>query len=367
MEFKISSRKDSHIILSIKEDVSARESTWFEYVRLVHQTVLDSALSDVSLSTKFFEKEVNAPIVISGMTGGTELAKKINASLARIAGKFNIPMGVGSQRAALEDRSLAHTFSVVREEAPEIPVIANIGMSQVSSGLKREDIFYLVEMIQADAIAVHLNPLQEVLQPEGEPDFRNFTEKLREFINASPVPVILKQTGEGFSRESAVKLLGLNIRGIDVGGLGGTSFAVIEGLRARLAGLFDVEKIADDFSSWGIPTAASILEVREVFPEILLISTGGITTGLDVAKAIRLGADFSGIARPVLKELHEGGIERAEKFLSTLLRELRIAILLTGGVTLKDLRKAPIVIEGRLLEWIRQRNLKVPGWGYGAV
>ena len=367
MEFKTTSRKDSHIILSVREEVSAKESAWFEYVRFVHQTVLDSSLKDVSLETTFIGKRVNAPLVISGMTGGTELARKINAALARLARKYNLPIGVGSQRAALEDRTLEHTFSVVREEAPEVPIIANIGMSQLSMGLRREDILYLVDMLQADAIAVHLNPLQEVLQPEGEPEFNSFLQKLNEFVRESPVPVIVKQTGEGFSRESAEKLQGIEIRGIDVGGLGGTSFAVIEGLRARLAGLDDLEEIANVFANWGVPTAASILEVREVFPSIMLIATGGVRTGIDIAKALRLGADFTGIARPVLKELYSGGIERADRFLNTLLKELKIAIFLTGGTTIADLKTTPIILEGKLLEWVRQRKLKVPGWDDGRV
>ncbi|MGC9107540.1 MAG: type 2 isopentenyl-diphosphate Delta-isomerase [Infirmifilum sp.] len=367
MDFKISSRKDSHIILSVLEDVSARETTWFEHVKLIHQTILDSSLSDVSLETKFFGVIVDAPIIISGMTGGTELAKKVNSALAQIAHKFNIPIGVGSQRAALEDRSLAHTYTVVRENAPEVPVIANIGMSQITTGLNQEDILYLVEMIDANAIAVHLNPLQESLQPEGEPDFKGFLEKLRYFVREAPVPVIVKQTGEGVSREAASKLKDTGVKGIDVGGLGGTSFAVIEGLRARSAGLAELFEAASTFSNWGIPTAASILEVREVLPDILLIATGGIKTGVDVAKSLRLGADFAGIARLVLKELYNGGVEKAERFISRILRELRTAIFLTGGVTLEDLKNSPIFIDGRLLEWIRQRKLKVPGWQDGRV
>ncbi len=367
MEFRTSSRKDDHIVLSVKENVSSRISPWFEYVRFVHQSILETSLSDVDISASFLGHVVEAPIVISGMTGGTELAKRINESLARLAQKFKIPIGVGSQRVALEDRSLSHTFSVVRENAPDVPVIANIGQSQVAAGVRKEEILYLVEMIQANAIAVHINPLQEVLQPEGEPDFRDFIRKLGEFVKESPVPVIIKQTGEGLSRESASKLQGIGIEGIDVGGAGGTSFAVIEGMRSRFYGRDLLERVASTFADWGIPTAASILEVREVFPDKLLIASGGVRSGVDVAKALRLGADFAGIARPILKELYEGGLSRAEKYLEQVIKELRITLFLTGSSNLNELRSAPIVIFGDLLHWIKQRGLRVPGWEYGGV
>jgi len=367
LEFRTSSRKDSHIILSVKEDVSSRTSSWFEYVKFVHQSVLSSSLSSVDISSDFLGYRVNAPLVISGMTGGTELAKTINEALAKLAQKFRIPIGVGSQRAALEDPAVSHTFSVVREVAPDVPVIANIGQSQVARGVKREDVLRLVEMIRADAVAVHLNPLQEALQPEGEPDFSGFLSKLKEFVEESPVPVIIKQTGEGLSRESARALRGIRIRGLDVGGAGGTSFAVIEGLRARLGGLDVLERVAKTFADWGIPTAASILEVREVFPDALLIATGGVRSGVDVAKAIRLGADFAGIARPLLRELYEGGISRAEKLLEQVIKELKIAVFLTGSTNLSELREAPVVISGELLVWMKQRKLRLGGLDHGGL
>jgi len=190
---------------------------------------------------------------------------------------------------------------------------------------------------------------------------RSFIERLERLAKESPVPVILKQTGEGISREAAEAVRGI-VRGIDVGGAGGTSFAVIEGLRARLRGLEELDLAARTFASWGVPTAASILEVRSALPDIFLIASGGLETGVDIAKAIRLGADFAGIARPVLLRLYHGGEEAAERYLRRVIRELRVAVFLTGGCSVRDLRGAPIIIKGLLKEWITQRKLQVPGW-----
>ncbi|MEM0087405.1 MAG: type 2 isopentenyl-diphosphate Delta-isomerase [Thermofilum sp.] len=361
----ISTRKDDHVLLSVKERVTSSATTLLEDVIFVHHTIPRCALADISLESDFLGKAVSAPVMISGMTGGSPLAEKINRSLAAVAQKLKIPLGVGSQRAALVDRELARTFSVVRDVAPDIPVVANIGASQVSRGLSASQVLELVEMVRADALAVHLNPLQEALQPEGEPDMRSFIENLRQLARESPVPVLLKQTGEGFSREAALMVKGL-VKGIDVGGAGGTSFAVIEGLRARLRGLDELEEMASTFASWGIPTAASILEVRSALPDIFLIASGGLTTGVDVAKALRLGADFAGIARPVLLKLYYGGEQAAERYLRRVVSELRVAVFLTGSCSLEELRKAPVIVKGLLKEWVLQRGLEIPrGAGYG--
>lgn len=356
----IVTRKDDHVLLSVKERVTSSATTLLEDVVFVHQTIPECALADIDVEADFLGRKVSAPVMITGMTGGSPFSERINRALAYVAQRLDIPMGVGSQRAALVDKSLARTFSVVREVAPDIPVVANIGASQVSQGLDSSKVIEIVEMVRADALAVHLNPLQEALQPEGEPDMSSFIENLKQLVRESPVPVLLKQTGEGISREAALKVKGL-VKGIDVGGAGGTSFAVIEGLRARLRGLDELEEIARTFSSWGVPTAASILEVRDALPDIFLIASGGLLSGLDVAKALRLGADFTGIARPVLVELYRGGEEAAEKYLRKVVKELKISLFLTGCCSLKDLRQAHIIVKGFLREWIAQRGLKIPG------
>lgn len=363
MSLGISTRKDDHLVLSVKEDVSSRLSTLLEDVILVHHTIPSCSLSEVDVSAEFLGIGVSAPVMISGMTGGSALAEKINAALATVAQRLGIPVGVGSQRAALEDKSLARTFSVVRQVAPDVPVVANIGASQVAQGLSEAQVLELVEMVGANALAVHLNPLQEALQPEGEPSARGFLDRLRELVRLSPVPVILKQTGEGFSKEATALVRDTGVRGVDVGGAGGTSFAVIEGLRARMRGLDDLEEMSRTFSAWGVPTAASILEVRAVLPDIFLIASGGLRTGVDVAKALRLGADFAGLAHPVLQALYQGGVDAAERYLRRVISELRVTIFLTSGCSLKDLRSAPVVLKGLLKEWVSQRGLARPGAG----
>lgn len=356
----IEMRKIQHIVFSVKEDVKTRnKTTLFEDISFVHQSIPEAPLDDISLETNFFGKSVQAPILISGMTGGAKLAEKINREIARAAQKLGIPMGVGSQRAALANPSLKRTFSVVREEAPDIPVIANIGMAQVSEGLSKETIYELVDMVDADALAVHFNPLQEALQPEGDTDYEGLMENLSELVRESPVPVIAKQTGEGFSKESARRLLKTGISGIDVGGAGGTSFAVIEALRARFLGLDELEEIAWTFSGWGIPTAASILEVRSVSKDVFLVGSGGIRSGVDVAKALRLGADFAGVALPVMRAVYEKGSEGVERLLRKMMGELKIVIHLVGARNVAELRNAPIVITGRLREWMNQRELSL--------
>lgn len=356
----IERRKIQHIIFSVKEDVRTREkTTLFENVSFVHQSIPKASLDEINLETTFFGKNVQAPILISGMTGGTKLAEKINREIAKAAQKLGIPMGVGSQRAALVNPSLKKTFSVVREIAPDIPVVANIGAAQVSEGLSKEIVYELVEMVDADVLAVHFNPLQEALQPEGDMNYEGLMENLSELVRESPVPVIAKQTGEGFSKESVKQLLKTGISGIDVGGAGGTSFAVIEALRARFLGFDELEEIAWTFSEWGIPTAASILEVRSVSEDVFLIGSGGIRNGIDVAKALRLGADFAGTALPVIRAVYEKGSEGVERLLRKMISELKIVIHLVGARNIAELKKAPIVITGYLREWMEQRGLSL--------
>ncbi len=361
MEDIIERRKIQHILFAVKEDVSAsKKTTLFEYIDFVHQSVPSVALEDVDLSTSFFGRRVSAPILISGMTGGTKLAERLNMEMAKAAQKLKIPMGVGSQRAALKNKSLKRTFSIVREVAPEIPIIANIGMAQVAEGLSREEIFEIIDMVEADVLAVHFNPLQEALQPEGDTSYYGLLDNLEKLVKESPVPVIVKQTGEGFSKESVERLLPSGIKGVDVGGAGGTSFAVIEALRSKYLGYDELEKIAHNFSSWGIPTAASILEIRAVSPDIFLIGSGGVRSGIDVAKALRLGADFSGIALPVIRSVYYMGSKGAELLLKRIIKELKITIFLVGARDLKTLKKAPIVLHGFLKDWIEQRGLRIP-------
>ena len=359
--FKHVSRKDDHILYApLPDSQFARKTAWFEYVELVHAAVPEIDFSEVTLSTEFLGFKLRAPLLIAGMTGGTPLARKLNAIFARAAEELGLALGVGSQRVALEVPELRDTFSVVREVAVSVPVIANIGASQLVEGFSADTVESLVEMIEADALAVHLNPLQEVLQPEGEAKYSDLLERLEELVELSPVPVIVKETGAGVSREAAAKLASAGVRGIDVGGAGGTSFARIEGFRSLSMGNELLHQLAEDFSEWGIPTAASILEVKSAAAGLLVVATGGLRSGVDAAKALRLGADLCGFAHPVLRSALEGGYEGAVRYLRRVTEGLKRALFLTGSRNLAELRRVPVVLRGELREWVELRKLAIP-------
>lgn len=354
-------RKDDHILYSLQPDSQFQAKTsWFEHVELVHIAAPEIDLSEVTLATEFLGFKLAAPLMIAGMTGGTSLAKKINAIFARVAEELRIALGVGSQRVALQTPEVRDTFSVVREAAMSVPVVANIGASQLVEGLNLDAIESIVEMVDADAIAVHLNPLQEALQPEGEARYAGLLNRLRELADRSPVPVIAKETGAGISREVAEKLIASGVKGIDVGGAGGTSFARIEGLRALARGESLLAQLCEDFAEWGIPTAASILEVRAASSTLTLIATGGLRSGIDAAKALRLGADVCGFAHPVLRAASIGGYEGALSYMRRVIEGLRRTLFLTGSRNVSELRKAPVVVKGELREWISYRSLRMP-------
>jgi len=355
---RLLARKDDHILLSLQPDSQYRVKTsWFEYVEFVHVAAPEMNMSDAALTTEFFGFKLRAPLMISGMTGGTQLAKKLNLIFARVAEDMGIAVGVGSQRAALEAPEVRDTFSVVREVAVSVPVVANIGASQLAEGLSLDAVEDIVDMVDADAIAVHLNPLQEALQPEGEARYAGLLERLRELVERAPVPVIVKETGAGISRETAEKLAAIGVKGIDVGGAGGTSFARIEGIRALLKDDPLLLQLCEDFSEWGIPTAASILEVRAATNTLLVVATGGLRNGIDAGKALRLGADICGFAYPVLRATMEGGYQGALNYVRRVIEGLRRVLFLTNSRNLNELKKARIVIKGELREWVLSRKL----------
>jgi len=354
----IEKRKNEHILYSVKEDVEfVCKTNFFEYVELVHISLPEINLSDVRVETEFLGYTISAPVMISGMTGGTELALKINKILARVAENIGVPIGVGSQRIALEKPETIESFSVVRKVAKNVPVIGNIGASQIVKGLSLEEFDKIGEMIKADAIAIHLNPLQEALQMEGEPEYRGLVKKLEYIVKNSSYPVIIKETGAGLSSEVIKKLVEIGVRIVDVGGAGGTSFSKIEALRAKDNVFY--KKIALDFVDWGIPTAASIIEARNVSDDITLIATGGIRNGIDMVKALRLGADLCGVALPMIRAAYSGGYGEALRVLKTFIRELKIALFLTGSINVESLREKPILIFGLLKEWIDERKITV--------
>ena len=324
-------RKDEHVKISVEENVSADYNFWDD-VRLIHNALPEINKDEIDLSTKLFNKKLEAPIIISSMTGGYDKAKKINENLAIAAEKYQIGMGVGSQRAAIENPILKNTYGVIKNY--NIPIrFANIGASQIVLwGYKKtiENAQKMIDMIDANVFIVCLNFLQEAVQPEGEAHAKgclNAIEKLAEDLS---LPIVVKESGAGISYDVAQKIAKTKIAGIDVGGLGGTSFSAIEHYRAKL--VYDKlhERGAKTFWNWGIPTPKSIIDVGEATKwKIPIIATGGIRNGLDAAKAIALGADCAGIAHALIKPATKSKNDVLFE-IEAIIKELRSAMFLSG-------------------------------------
>jgi isopentenyl-diphosphate delta-isomerase len=356
----ITNRKDEHILLVSQEEVESHETTWFEHVKFVHNTLPELNLDDIAISGEFLGRPISAPFFVGAMTGGTELTKKINVSLAKAAQKYRIPMMVGSQRVILRHPETKDSFSAVRDAAPDIPIIGNIGIAQIATSENFDYVQEIINNIQADAVAIHLNVIQEVIQPEGDKKFAGALKNIQKLNDQLDVPIVIKETGCGISKETAQQLFDIGIKIIDVSGLGGTSWVAVEYYRAKKYGEEAKRDLGKLFWDWGIPTAATILEVNSAVynpSDIQIIGSGGIRNGVDVAKALRLGADFTAIARPFLMVALKGH-EDIEKFVEQTLRELKITMLLTGSKSIKELKKAPIVVGSSLKEWIEERKIE---------
>jgi len=339
----IAERKQAHLDLCLREDVEAlRKTTLLEQVELLHDAVPDLSLEQVDCSTRWLGKRLRAPLVITAMTGGTSGAFEVNRDLAGLAEELGIAFGVGSQRAMQRRPDAAWTFEV-RRFAPTTVLLANIGLAQARS-MEVAQFRDLVDALGADALCLHLNVAQELVQPEGDRDFRDGTATFRRLVRELGVPVVAKETGCGLSRAVALRLRTAGVRNIDVSGAGGTSWVRIEALRGERAA-----RLGDTFRDWGIPTAASLLGVRDL--GLFTVASGGIRDGLDVARAMALGASLAGVALPVYQAYRAGGIDAARDFLEALLDGLRTAMLLTGSRTLADLRRAPAVLGPDLRAW----------------
>jgi len=340
----ISDRKIEHLLLCKNCEVEYRKKTGFEEIELVHKALPEVNKEEIDISIDFLGKNLDSPFMISAITGGHPAALPINRELAKAANTLNIGMGVGSQRAGVEHPELTSTYTVVREEAPNAFLIANIGCQQLELAERS------VEMIDADALAVHLNPLQEAIQPEGDIDASGHIDAIGEISKSIEIPVIAKETGAGIKAEDAVSLENLGVGAIDIAGAGGTSWAAVETYRSH------DKTMGDLYWDWGIPTAASTVEVCQSV-EIPVISSGGIRSGLDAAKAIALGADAVGIALPLLKEAYKGSkavINQVNKFN----KELRVAMFLVGASNIAELRKSDLVIRGDTREWLTERGFE---------
>lgn len=355
-----SERKLDHIRICLTEDVQTiRKKPGFEDIDFVHNALPEIDISDVDTGTEMFGRKLRAPLIIAGMTGGHPIASRINANLAKAAEEAGIGIGVGSQRAAIEDPSLAETYAIVRKVAPDALVIANLGAPQLTRGYGAKEAKRAIEMIEADALAIHLNPLQESVQQEGETGTRDVLNGIRALANQLEVPVIVKETGCGIAYEEACKLADVNVKGIDVGGAGGTSWSAVEAYR-QLDHDKDISKKDDEhigftFRDWGIPTAVSIVEVSTV-EKLKIIATGGIRNGIDIAKAIGLGAHAAGIALPFLKPAYAGDDDALRSMASRLVRELRTAMYLTGASNLEGLKKTNLVLKGEVAQWLEMRG-----------
>jgi len=347
----IEERKEDHVEICLKEDVKAHYSYWDD-IHFMHHALPEINFSDVDTKTKIFGKDLSAPIIISAITGGYDKAKDINKNLAEAASKLNIGLGVGSQRAALENNSLVGTYSVVKEY--DIPlVIGNVGAPQLisqtdSEVLDTENIQEAFDMIDADVLAIHLNYLQEVVQPEGNVNAKGCLAEIKRL--ALKYPIIAKETGSGISRKTAQALRKAGVIGIDVGGLSGTSFSAVEVFRAKNKGDTLREGIGRTFWDWGIPTPVSVVEA-DVGLEI--IATGGIRNGMDVARALILGADGAGMAGALLKAATQSP-EKVEEQIKGVIHELKVTMFLTGSRNLSELRKQEVVVTGRTRDWMEQ-------------
>lgn len=348
-----SSRKLDHIRICLDNPMEPERTVNrpFDDLVLVHKALPEIDEMDIDTSCRFLGKRLSAPLVISAMTGGHPSVKKINVNLALAASDLGIAMGVGSQRAALEDLSLKDTFSAVRDAAPDIPLIGNIGAVQLKrSGPQIID--QLVEMIDADAIAIHLNFLQESIQPEGDKDASGIMDAIAAAASG-PVPIIVKETGAGISKETAQCLAEAGVKIIDVSGQGGLSWAGVETYRAAEVGDSELEEMGRLFWSWGIPTPVSIAECKSAGVEV--ISSGGVRSGLDVAKSLSLGASLAGTALPMLKPATKDA-KSVVKAMNRYLRALRISMFLTGCRRVGELESVPLVVLGRTRAWLEARG-----------
>jgi len=337
------SRKKQHVNVTLTRDVRFKtKTTGLEHVEFVNNALPELNLSDVDPSAQFLGHTLRLPFMVSCMTGGYADALRINRQLAEVCEEMQIAMGVGSQRQALEDRQYHRTFSVVREVASTIPVVGNIGAAEVAN-LDLDAAKRLVDLVHADAFAVHLNPLQEFLQTEGNPNFRGVLQGIAHLVEGLPVPVIVKEIGAGISVQVARRLLDVGVRYIDVAGAGGTSWAGVETLRRK------EKEMAMRFWDWGIPLTVALRDLAKMKANgesFQLIASGGITSGIDAAKCLALGADLAAAARPFLVAVKRKGKNGLRGLLRTWGDELRGVMFLTGSRTLVELHRASLVISG---------------------
>lgn len=351
----IKQRKKDGIEIPLRNNVQAKStSTYLEHVRLVHNALPEIDYDEIDTSAQFLGHKFSSPLIIDSMTGGTDEATLINGRLAEVAEKYGIGMGLGSQRAGLKSEELAATYSVARRNAPNAFLIANIGGAQLAKGLGIEEARTIVKMIRANALVIHLNPLQELVQPEGEPKYKAVLSKIADIAKTIDVPVIVKEVGAGISREVAVKLEMAGVSAINVAGSGGTSWAGVEKLRADLSKDKVKSRLGEMFWDWGIPTALSIIDVRKSV-RLPVIASGGLRNGLEAAKCIAIGANMAAMAYPFLRAAAESR-ESAFAFAEMLLTELKSAMFLVGAGSIPALASSRYILTGPLAQEVSSRK-----------
>ncbi|WP_138429659.1 type 2 isopentenyl-diphosphate Delta-isomerase [Fodinibius saliphilus] len=331
----IKQRKKDHVSLTTSGEVDYETETGFQQYRFIHNALPEVNVKDISTESDFLGRTFSFPLFISSMTGGYTDAGAVNAIIARFCEDYNLPFGVGSQRIMLEDKEAVSSFSVVREKAPNAFIASNIGGAQLVEGLAKDDMNLLIDSIEADAVIVHLNPLQELMQPEGDRRFKGIESGIDELCSESPVPVIVKETGAGISANVAKRLLDSGVQVIDVAGAGGTSWAKVENERAT-------NKTPDnDFNDWGLPTLECIKQVNALRSDYKfdLIASGGIRSSHDIAKTLCLGANFSASAQPVIKAVINDGYEGLEVLYRSWRKQLITILVLLGCEHVNELNR----------------------------
>jgi isopentenyl-diphosphate Delta-isomerase len=328
----IHNRKTDHLSITIQGNAAYEHSAGFDTVRLKHNALPELDLDQISTEVLLHGRLFSMPVFISSMTGGTRSMGKINEVLAEVASEMNIPMGLGSQRVMLEDESSTQSFKNVRRVAPKAYIAANIGGQQLLTYSPNVVINRLVNTLQADAIIVHLNVLQEMMQPEGDRAFKGITKSIESLVAHSSVPVIVKETGAGISGSVANRLYDIGVRTIDVAGSGGTSWAKVENIRT---GTTTSKTI---FNEWGIPTTQCLLEIEALnLPDLTLIASGGVRSSVDILKSVALGASMAAMAQPIIQELDRNGKMGLMDYFTRLKEEIRIGMLLLGVSKITDL------------------------------
>ena len=335
-----SKRKTDHIRINLEQDIQSGLTTGLERYHFEHDAIPELDLDDIDTSTTFFDVGLSCPQLISSMTGGTQQATAINSALAEAAQAHGIAMGLGSQRAAIEDPELENTFRI-RKIAPDILIFANMGAVQLNYGYGIDECRRAVEMVEANALILHLNALQEALQPEGDVRFSGLLGRIEKVCAQLDVPVIAKEVGWGISANAAKRLVNAGVAAIDVAGAGGTSWSQVEKHRAQNAAQ---AQRAANFKTWGIPTAEAVVQVREALPETPIIASGGLRSGIDMAKCIALGADLCGIAGPFLRAATQSA-EAVSERIAHFSDEFRICMFAAGLANVDAVRQTTLRVD----------------------